>query len=220
MRILIIHSNGRFRGTLRQLLEALSYTVDPANDFTAGARLSTANKYHLAIIEHSHLNDAASFSTILRKKGKILPILVLLAEDDGELGTMCLDAGADDFLRPPIDIPELMARIRSLLRRPQTWLSDQITVGPLQIDLLKQSLMIGSREVRLSRREYDVLEILAIRNGGIVTKEEIIEHIWGNDRDETFDNALQTHIHSLRKKLGSRYKDLLQTEINRGYRLG
>jgi len=220
MRILFIFSKNKTRSLLQKVLEQHAFTVDVERDFQKGLRNACANSYHAGIVEHAlpHLN-AESFVREVRDRGHSLPLLVIIPERDDLLGTICLDHGADDFMKVPVSISELVARVRSLLRRPAKIEADDIRIGPLLINRLKQTVKKSGREVRLTAKQYAVLEILAAQEGAIVSKGEIIEHVWGESDGIHFERALETHIYHLRRKLDRGGKGLISTEFGRGYRL-
>lgn len=218
MHLLLIHSNKRERESLRAALAQNCFAVQEAPDCGVGAYLAAHTSYDLVIAEHMvPLNDAQSLLSAMRKRGDTTPVVVLVPKKSG-LGVECLENGADDFLEVPISFAELIARVRSILRRPRTAVSERIEIGDLLIDFRTQRVSLSRREVSLSPNQYAVLAYLAKRRGAIVSKSEIIEHTWGEIDANSFDSALANVIFRLRKKLKSAARHL-QTVSNRGYQL-
>jgi DNA-binding response OmpR family regulator len=162
---------------------------------------------------------AHAFCEDVRSDGHSYPILVLMSDHDPVAGTACLDAGADDFTKTPFTLAEFVARVRSLLRRPKTVQIEEVTIGSIKIDRKKLCVMKGRDEVRLTRKQYAILDYLAVNRGSVVPQDEIIDHVWGDAADLFSAGALKSHIYCLRQKLGDRRQEIIETIIERGYRL-
>ena len=128
------------------------------------------------------------------------PILMLTARDEVSDKISGLDCGADDYMTKPFDTGELMARVRALTRRQGEVLGDVLTAGDLSLDCTSRLLSAGERSVRLGFKEFEVLRLLMVNSGAVVTKETIISKIWGLD-SEAEDNTVEVYISFLRKKL-------------------
>jgi len=220
MRILLIHSHVKERDRLKTAMEQMCFTVDAAIDCTKGRILAKLNCYDLVIVAHkSPPEGAQTFCENVRNEGHSYPILVFMSDHDPVAGTACLDAGADDFTKTPFTTAEFIARVRSLLRRPKTVQIEEIMIGAIRLDRKKQRITKGRIEIRLTRTEYAILDFLAANRGSVIPYEEIIDHVWGDSADFFSAGALKTHIYCIRKKLGDRRQELIETIIERGFRL-
>lgn len=144
--------------------------------------------------------DGSEWLFRLRERGEQLPVLVLTARDGAEEVARNLDIGADDYLRKPFEMTELIARLRALARRPGTMLSAQLKEGNLIFDCNSRELVVAGQLVPLGRREVDGLEVMLRRTGRVVTKTALEEAIYGNE-DEVSANAIEVLVHRLRKRL-------------------
>jgi DNA-binding response OmpR family regulator len=220
MRILIINSHSKRRSRLQQVLQQMCFAVDSTVDCTKGKTLAKLNRYDLVIVAHKAPPEGAhAFCEDVRSDGHTYPILVFMSEHDPEAGTACLDAGADDFTKTPFTLTEFVARVRSLLRRPKTVQTEEITIGPIKVDRKKLRVTKGRTEVRLTRKQYAILDYLALNRGSVIPQDELIDHVWGDSADLFSAGALKSHIYCLRKKLGDRKQDIIETIIERGYRV-
>jgi two-component system copper resistance phosphate regulon response regulator CusR len=149
-----------------------------------------------------------------------VPIIVLSARIDEGDKIAALDAGADDYLTKPFEFRELLARLRALLRRSGDLRPDRIAVEDLELDTAAQTAARGGRQIRLTTKEYALLEYLARNSGRVVGREEISEHVW----DETFDpftNTIEVYVNRLRRKIDERApRPLIHTRRGAGYMLG
>jgi two-component system OmpR family response regulator len=136
----------------------------------------------------------------LRQRGNLVPVLILTARDKVEDRVQGLDLGADDYLTKPYDLPELEARIRALLRRGQTVAHPQLQVGSLTLDITGHCAALDGAPLELSARELSVLELLMVRSGRVVSKEQISEQLSGLG-EEMSSNAIEVYVHRLRKKI-------------------
>ena len=203
MRILVVEDEKRLAQTLRDLLHREGYTVDVCYSGTEGLDNALSGIYDLMLLDVM-LPGLDGFTVLerLRGSGSRLPVLMLTAR--GELSDrVCgLDRGADYYLTKPFQSPELLACVRLLLRRTdgQPRQEDAVTCGDLRLEPGTFLLRCGQREVRLSRREYDLMELLIRSYPQIVTKEQLILKVWGYDSDAE-DNNVEVYISFLRRKL-------------------
>lgn len=201
MRILIVEDEVRLAETLRQLMEDQRYQVDTVYDGADGVDYGLAGQYDLIILDVMLPKvDGFQVAQRLRAAHVSTPILMLTARDEVSDKISGLDCGADDYMTKPFDTGELMARVRALTRRQGEVLSDVLTVGDLNLDCTSRLLSAGERSVRLGFKEFEVLRLLMVNNGNVVTKETLISKIWGLD-SEAEDNNVEVYISFLRKKL-------------------
>ena len=203
MRLLIVEDEKRLAGTLRQLLHRQCYTADVSYDGVSGLDNAMSGIYDLVILDVM-LPGMNGFQVAqkLRQGGIVVPVLMLTAKSGLTDRIHGLDCGADYYLTKPFEAEELLACIRTLLRRAGGALqeSDTLTWGDLSLERGTFTLVCGGRDVRLSRREYDLMELL-MRNGTqVVTKEQMLVKVWGYD-SQAEDNNAEVYISFLRRKL-------------------
>ena len=203
MRLLIVEDEVRLADTLRQLLNRQGYTADVYYDGVSGLDNATTGIYDLMVLDVM-LPGMNGFQVVkkLREAGVTTPVLMLTAKSDVSDRIHGLDCGADYYLTKPFEPEELLACVRTLLRRSggQLQESDTLTWGDLSLERTTFSLSCAEREVRLSRREYDLIELL-MRNGNqVVTKEQMLVKVWGYD-SQAEDNNVEVYISFLRRKL-------------------
>ena len=201
MRILIVEDEIRLAETLKQLLEDQRYQADTVYDGADGVDYGLAGQYDLIILDVMLPKvDGFQAAQRLRAAHVSTPILMLTARDEVSDKINGLDCGADDYMTKPFDTGELMARVRALTRRQGEVLGDVLTAGDLSLDCTSRLLSAGERSVRLGFKEFEVLRLLMVNSGAVVTKETIISKIWGLD-SEAEDNNVEVYISFLRKKL-------------------
>lgn len=203
MRLLIVEDEKRLADTLRQLLHRQGYTADVSYDGVSGLDNAMSGIYDLVILDVM-LPGMSGFQVAqkLRQGGIVVPVLMLTAKSGLTDRIHGLDCGADYYLTKPFEAEELLACIRTLLRRAGGALqeSDTLTWGDLSLERGTFTLVCGGRDVRLSRREYDLMELL-MRNGTqVVTKEQMLVKVWGYD-SQAEDNNAEVYISFLRRKL-------------------
>ena len=203
MRILIVEDEVRLAQTLADLLKRQGYTADVCHDGVSGLDNAASGIYDLILLD-AMLPGMDGFTLLrrLRGEGHPVPVLMLTARSDVTDRVHGLDSGADYYLTKPFEPQELLACIRLLLRRgsAEVKLDDAVTCGDLRLENSTFTLNCQERSVRLSRREYDLMELL-MRNGSqIVTKEQLLLKVWGYD-SEAEDNNVEVYISFLRRKL-------------------
>ena len=203
MRLLVIEDEKRLAQNLAELLRRQGYTVDVSSDGVSGYDNAVTDIYDLILLD-AMLPGMDGFTLLrrLRAGGHAVPVLMLTARSDVADRVQGLDCGADYYLTKPFEPDELLACIRSLLRRGggDVRTDDAITFGDLRLEPGTFLLRCGQREVRLSRREYDLMELLIRSYPQIVTKEQLILKVWGYDSDAE-DNNVEVYISFLRRKL-------------------
>ncbi len=203
MRLLIVEDETRLADTLRQLLHRQGYTADVCYDGVSGLDNALTGIYDLMVLDVM-LPGLNGFQVAqkLRAAGVTTPILMLTAKSDLSDRVHGLDCGADYYLTKPFEPEELLACVRTLLRRGggQLQESDALSWGDLSLERGTFTLSCNGRDVRLSRREYDLMELL-MRNGTqVVTKEQLLVKVWGYD-SQAEDNNVEVYISFLRRKL-------------------
>lgn len=203
MRILVVEDEKRLAQNLQELLRREGYTVDVSNDGVSGLDNALSGIYDLLVLDVM-LPGLDGFALLqrLRGSGSRLPVLMLTARGELSDRVRGLDQGADYYLTKPFQTPELLACVRLLLRRTdgQPRQEDAVTCGDLRLEPGTFLLRCGQREVRLSRREYDLMELLIRSYPQIVPKEQLILKVWGYDSDAE-DNNVEVYISFLRRKL-------------------
>lgn len=217
MRVLVVEDEIRQAAALKRGLEAEGFAVDVASTGSDGLWLATEQPYD-AIVLDVMLPGLNGYKVCaeLRAKQIWTPVLMLTAKD-GELDEAeALDTGADDFLSKPFSYVVLVARLRALLRRGATTRPPVLQVGSIDLDVASRTCLVHGTPVELTPREFSVVEYLMRRQGEVVPKSEILEHVWDFAFDGG-DNVVEVHVSALRRKLGS---SAIETVRGAGYRMG
>ena len=202
MRVLIVEDEVRLADTLRDLLEMNHYTADISHDGESGLDNALSGIYDLIILDVM-LPRLDGFTVLrrLRSAGNATPVLMLTARSDLSDRVEGLDCGADYYLTKPFEPQELLACIRALSRRqPELHSADRLTFGDLALEKGTFTLSCAERSVRLSRKEFDIMELLMRNREMVLTKETLLLKIWGYESDAE-DNNVEVYISFLRKKL-------------------
>ena len=202
MRVLIVEDEKRLAQALGQIMEEQHYQVDIVYDGADGLDYALSGQYDIVILDVM-LPKKDGFEVVheLREQKISTPVLMLTARDDISDKVQGLDCGADYYLTKPFEPQELLACIRALTRRqPELRGADLLEYGDLKLDKSAFSLSCGERSVRLSRKEYDMMELLMRNRDLILTKETLLLKIWGYESDAE-DNNVEVYISFLRKKL-------------------
>jgi two-component system, OmpR family, response regulator PhoP len=220
MRILVIEDEPALLEQLATRLRADGYAVDTAATAEDGEYLGLEYPIDAAIVDLG-LPDRPGLSVIetWRANQKAFPVLILTARGRWEDKVAGLELGADDYLVKPFHHEELLARLRALLRRAAGFSQSRIQCGPISIDLGAKSVAVADRELELTALEFNVLEVLMLRAGNVLSKSELTEHLYEDD-NERDSNVLEVIIGRLRKKLDpSRELNPIETIRGQGYRL-
>lgn len=215
MKVLLVEDDPQLGRGLKASLEQQGLLVDWIQDGRAAEHEAQQDGYVVMILDLGlPLQDGQQTIQSLRAKNNTLPILVLTARDGLDDRLSALDGGADDYVVKPVDSRELAARIRALARRLSGGVSSSICLNNIEIDLVKREVRHESTLVNVTTREFDVLHVLMSHPGRVFTRSQIEQQIlsWGN---EVESNAIEVHIHHLRKKLGG---ELIKTVRGVGYR--
>lgn len=201
MRILLAEDDEVLSDGIYKALSQCGFAVDKfSTGNQADAALGSA-PFDLAILDLGLPGmDGLEVLKRLRGRGKRLPVLILTARDNLEDRIAGLDLGADDYITKPFDLPELEARVRALIRRSNYAAENEIIFGPLRFDVAGRAVSINDQPIEFSARELGVLEVLLQRPGRVVSKEQLMEHMYGWD-NEVSPNAIEVFIHRLRKRL-------------------
>lgn len=221
MRILLVEDEEKLARSIQKGLEMEGYAVDYLTEGEkAQRRIELYEKEHDLVILDLMLPDKNGFDIArdTRAQDIFTPILVLTARDATEDKVAALDAGADDYLVKPFSFEELSARIRALLRRPEETQPVELQVRDLTLDTSKQKVTAGGEPVKLTMKEFTLLEFFMRHPGEVLSREDILDHLWGFDF-EGFSNVIDVHIKNLRKKLENGEGDYLETVQGVGYRL-
>jgi len=223
MRILIVEDEHKIAGAVKKGLEQESFAVDAVYDGDDGMDSALSGDYDLVILDYMLPGDYNGLDIIssMRKEGIHTPVIFVTAKDTTDDRVNGLDAGADDYLVKPFAFEELLARVRALLRRPKETLPTVLTFADLSLDLTSLRVTRAGREVELTSKEFALLEYLMRNPGRILTKENIISHVWDYDAD-VLPNTVEVYIGYLRNKVDKGHKDkpLIHTRRGFGYMFG
>lgn len=216
MRILLAEDDAMLGDGLRAGLRQLGFQVDWVRDGIAAERELAGGDYTAAVLDLGlPLKDGIEVLRSLRARKNTTPILVLTARDAVPDRIVGLDCGADDYVLKPVDLHELGARLRSLVRRAHGQVQDSLRCGALLIEPAARRVTLDGADVSLSTREFDLLHALMLNAGRVMSREQLEQQMysWGY---EVESNAIEVHIHHLRRKLSP---DLIQTVRGIGYTL-
>lgn len=201
MRILIVEDDLILADGLKSSLTQSGYAVDLMTSGADADGVLAYQTFDLVLLDLG-LPTLSGFEVLkrLRARGNKTPVLILTANDDIDNRVKGLDLGADDYLSKPFNLAELEARVRALIRRGQAGGSAMISVGKLQLDTTSRAATYNSASLNFSARELAVLEILMLKVGKVVNKEQMLEKLCNFDEDIS-DNALEVYLHRVRKKL-------------------
>ena len=221
MRILIVEDERKIARALGRALKNEKYAVDISYDGTDAYAMAEMIDYDLLILDRMIPGDydGLSLTKKLREEGKNVPILLLTALGATQDKTEGLDGGADDYLTKPFALDELLARVRALLRRPQTSVETVLRVADLSLDLNTHKVLRNNQKIELTNKEFSLLEYLVRNTGRPVSKEQIIAHVWDYDAD-ILPNNIEVYISYLREKVDKPFKDkLIKTVRGLGYKI-
>jgi DNA-binding response OmpR family regulator len=220
VRVLVVEDERRMASLIRQGLEEESYAVDVVHNGTEVHDWLQIGAYDVVLLDIMLPGlDGVSVCRRLRAEGYMMPVLMLTARDALADKVKGLDSGADDYLVKPFAIEELTARLRALARRDGPSKTPELRVGDLVLDTVTKRGRRGEREFELTAKEYALLETLMRHPNHILTRDQIIEHVWNIDYDAQ-SKLIEFYIHALRKKIDAEDDiKLIQTVRGLGYRI-
>ena len=200
MRVLVVEDEQRLAHLVAQALEHSGFATDTCGRLADATALAEREAFDALVVDRTLPDgDAIDLVASLRHGGRDVPILMLTARDAVEDRVRGLEAGADDYLVKPFAMAELVARVRALLRRPGSVFGRAETVGNLTLDFATRTAAAGGRPLPLPRHELAVLEQLVLSAGRVVTKDVLIDKVYGLDEPDS--NAIPVHVHFLRRRL-------------------
>ncbi|MDX9971894.1 MAG: response regulator transcription factor [FCB group bacterium] len=219
MRILVVEDEGQIAGFIRKGLEEQGFTVDWSADGNEGYRLATSQQYDAIVLDIMLPGrDGLSILQNLRKQRNPVPVLLLTARSALDERVEGLNLGADDYLTKPFFVEELVARIHALARRASGERLSVLQSGDLTVNLITREVMLAGNQVHLTAREFNLLEYLMRSPGRVLTRTQILEHVWGYDFDPA-TNLIDVHVQRLRKKITvDGQEPLIETVRGVGYR--
>lgn len=219
-RLLLVEDELRIQDAMRRVLIAEHYTVDSAASVGDAVALTEQHEYAVVVLDRI-LPDGSGIDLIraLRARGIATPVLMVTALSALEHRVEGLDAGADDYLGKPFAFSELLARIRALTRRGSAISEGRLVAGAIVLDPLRHEVTVGGRGELLSAREYALLGYLIRNAGHVVTRQQILDSVWGAEPD-VYSNVVDLYVHYLRRKLAVLgLRNALRTVRGVGYAL-
>jgi two-component system, OmpR family, response regulator len=214
VRLLVIEDDKDLNRQLVGALDMAGYAVDSASDGEEGHFLGDTEPYDAVVLDIGLPKmDGISVLSAWRKAGRTMPVLILTARDGWSEKVQGFDAGADDYVAKPFHIEEVLARLRALLRRSTGHATNDLVCGPVALDTKAGRVTVAGAPVKLTSHEYRLLAYLMHHAGRVVSRGEIVEHLYDQDFDRD-SNTIEVFVGRLRKKLGV---DVLQTVRGLGY---
>lgn len=216
MRILVVEDDPDLSRQLKEALTDVGYAVDIAGDGEEGHHLGDTEPYDAVVLDLGlPVIDGVSVLQKWRSDGKKFPVLILTARDQWSEKVAGFDAGADDYLTKPFHTEELMARLRALLRRAAGHTTDTIDIGELSVDNRSARAFVNGMAVKLTSHEFRLLSYMATHRGRVISRTELVEHIYDQDFDRD-SNTIEVFVGRLRRKIGT---NRIETVRGLGYRL-
>ena len=216
MRLLIVEDDINLNRQLAEAFREAEYAVDTAFDGTEGHFLGDTEPYDAVILDIGLPEmDGITVLEKWRAAGRVMPVLLLTARDRWSDKVAGIDAGADDYVAKPFHLEEVLARIRALIRRAAGHASSEITCGPVRLDTKSSKATVDGKALKLTSHEYRLLSYLMHHMGEVVSRTELVEHLYDQDFDRD-SNTIEVFVGRLRKKIGI---DMIETVRGLGYRI-
>ncbi|HAC59433.1 response regulator transcription factor [Parvibaculum sp.] len=216
MRLLVVEDDPDLNRQLVTALEEAGYVVDSAKDGEEGHFLGDTEPYDAVILDLGLPEmDGVTVLEKWRRDGRIMPVLILTARDRWSDKVAGFDAGADDYVAKPFYMEEVLARLRALLRRASGHATSELECGPVRVDTRSSRVTVNGRAIKLTSLEYRLLAYLMHHQGRVISRTELVEHLYDQDFDRD-SNTIEVFVGRLRRKLG---KDVIETVRGLGYRL-
>jgi two-component system OmpR family response regulator len=214
LRLLVVEDDKDLNRQLVSALEQSGYVVDRAFDGEEGHFLGETEPYDAVVLDIGlPKKDGVTVLEQWRGAGRLMPVLILTARDRWSDKVQGFDAGADDYVAKPFHMEEVLARIRALLRRASGHATNEIVCGPVRLDTKAGRVVVDGAPIKLTSHEYRLLAYLMHHSGKVISRSEIIEHLYDQDFDRD-SNTIEVFVGRLRKKLGV---ELIQTIRGLGY---
>jgi len=214
LRLLVVEDDKDLNRQLVEALQQAGYAVDRAFDGEEGHFLGDTEPYDAVVLDIGlPRKDGVSVLEDWRRAGRGMPVLILTARDRWSDKVQGFDAGADDYVAKPFHMEELLARLRALLRRASGHATNEIVCGPVRLDAKAGRVAVDGAPIKLTSHEYRLLAYLLHHSGRVISRSEIIEHLYDQDFDRD-SNTIEVFVGRLRKKLGV---DVIQTVRGLGY---
>jgi two-component system, OmpR family, response regulator len=223
MRILIVEDEHKIANSIKKGLTQEHYAADVSYTGSEGYDLACSETYDLILLDLMLPDmNGVDICAKLRKQNIHTPIIILTAKSQVQDKVEGLDAGADDYITKPFSFEELLARVRALVRRPKELVDTELKVSDLALNTLNYQVQREGKEIKLSSKEYSLLEYMMRNYGRVITKDELISHVWDYDAD-ILTNTVEVYIKNLRDKIDVPFKNkkaLITTVRGFGYKLG
>lgn|SRR5690554_108239 len=216
MRILVVEDDENLNRQLVTALTDAGYVVDSATDGEEGHFLGDTEPYDAVVLDIGLPQmDGISVLEAWRREGRAMPVLLLTARDRWSDKVQGIDAGADDYVAKPFHMEEVLARLRALVRRAAGHASNEITAGPVRLDVKAGRVTVDGQAIKLTSHEFRLLSYLMLHKGKVISRTELTEHLYDQDFDRD-SNTIEVFVGRLRKKLPD---DLIQTIRGLGYQI-
>jgi two-component system, OmpR family, response regulator len=214
LRLLVVEDDKDLNRQIVSALEQAGYAVDRAFDGEDGGYLGETEPYDAIVLDLGlPMVDGVTVLQQWRRAGKTMPVLILTARDRWSDKVAAFDAGADDYVVKPFHVEELLARMRALLRRAAGHATSEIACGPVRVDTRASRVLVDGQPIKLTSHEYRLLAYLMHHQGRVVSRGELVEHLYDQDFDRD-SNTIEVFVGRLRKKLGV---EVIQTIRGLGY---
>ncbi len=219
MKILVVEDEQKLNGAIVQGLRSRGYTVDAAFDGAEGEAIARQHAYDCIVLDvMMPVMDGLTMCKDLRSHNIQTPVLFLTAKSDVHEKIEGFNVGADDYLVKPFSFDELVARLRAITRRAPNVQEDVLKIDELALDTRSQIVTIAGKVIDLTLREYALLEYFLRNQNTVITREDILTHVWDRFYD-SLSNVVDVHLKNLRKKLPKAYAKRIQTVWGKGYRI-